>query len=105
MKTLIFRNGVSAEFTENSTIYDLVNVFTQFEEIDGVRALLTAENLVGATFDGEPVVNVIPVETVVSAPAGENVTVHYLNRPKTDLEILQETQDQQDDVINYLLMR
>ena len=105
MKSLILKNGVAVEFAEVSTILDLVNVFPKFEDIDGIRPLITAENLEGATFDGVPVTHVIPVEVTVDAPTGENVTVHFINRYMTDVEILQETQAQQDDVINYLLMR
>lgn len=104
MRSLILKNGVALEFTENSTILDLVSVFNEFSEVDSIRPLITANNLDGATFDGEPVANVVPVEVRADAPNGESVTVHFINRFKTDVEILQETQAQQDDVINYLLM-
>lgn len=104
MKSLILKNGVALEFTESSTILDLVNVFDNFESIDSIRPLLTADNLDGATFDGEPVSNVIPLYISAQAIDGESVVVHCMNRYKTDVEVLQETQAQQDDVINYLLM-
>lgn len=104
MKSLILKNGVALEFTDESTILNLVNVYTGFDDIDSIRPLLTAANLDGATFDGQIVTNVIPVEVTADALAGENVVVHFINRFKTDVEILQETQAQQDDVINYLLM-
>lgn len=105
MKSLIFRNGVAVEFTDDSTIYELLTVVAKFEDIDPIRALMTIENLEGATFDGEKLTNIIPVEITVDAPSEEeNITVHFINRDKTDVEILQETQAQQDDVINFLLM-
>lgn len=104
MKSLILKNGVALEFTDESTIADLVTVVRDFEDLDSIRPLMTAENFDGATLDGVPVANVVPVEVYADAPYEENITVHFINREKSDVEILQETQAQQDDVINYLLM-
>lgn len=105
-KVLVLSNGVSMEFTDNSTIENLVTVVESFAEIDAMRANLTEENFNNSSFDGEAVVNLVPVSTDVSAGAGEdNITVTFVNRFKTDVELLRETQTQQDDVINYLLMK
>ena len=101
MSRLVLSNGKSFEFTDSSTIYDLVTVVNTFAEIDPIRVELTEGNLEDATFNGEPVGNIKPVSITVDAQTGtDNVTVHFVNRDKTDDEI---RNDEQDAVINMLL--
>lgn len=102
-KVLVFHDGTSAEFTDESTIEDLVTVVASYAEIDALRASFTAENLVGAMFDGEKQDNLIPVSSSASADVEGNVTVHFYNRFKTDLELLKESQEEQDSAINFLM--
>lgn len=100
MKTLKLKDGKSYDFTDSSTIYDLVQVVEKFAEIDEVREALTAENLSEATFNEEPVTNILPVGVSVEAGMSGNITVHFENRDKTEIEIWQE---QQDEAINAAL--
>lgn len=100
MKELVLSNGTTLEFTDSSTILNLVQVVAQFADIDDVRDELTVENLDGATFNGEPVENIIPVGVSVSAGMTGNITVTYNNRAKTQQEIIDE---EQDAAINMLM--
>lgn len=90
-KVLEFANGVSKEFTDTSTIQDCVTVLTSYADIDAIRALFTEANLKGgATFDGQTVENIVPVKVTAEAETDGNVTVHFLTRAKTDMEIVKE---------------
>ena len=100
MKQLVLSNGTTLDFTDSSTIYDLVQVVENFAEIDSVRDELTVENLDGAKFNDEDVVNIVPVGVTVEAQMSGNITVHFVNRDKTAQEIIDE---EQDAAINFLM--
>lgn len=89
-KVLVFQDGTSAEFTDDSIVTDLVTVVSEYGEIDTLRAKFTAENLVGCEFDGELIENLLPESSNAYADMDENVTVHFINRYKTSEEIMQE---------------
>ena len=89
-KILTFSNGVSKEFTDTSTIFDCITVLSSYADIDAIRTLFTADNLKGATFDGKAIENIVPVKVTAEAAATGNVTVHFLTRAKTDMEIVKE---------------
>ncbi len=91
-KYLVFKNGDREEFTDNSTITNLFTVVTSYAQIDAMQANFTTENMIGATFDGEPIENIVPVTTVATNDYGNetNITVNFQNRYKTDVELLQE---------------
>lgn len=91
-KYLVFRNGEREEFTDNSTITNLFTVVTSYADIDAMQANFTSENMIGAEFDGEPIENIVPVQTVASNDFGNegNITVNFQNRYKTEVELLQE---------------
>ena len=91
-KYLVFKNGDREEFTDNSTITNLFTVVTSYAQIDAMQANFTTDNMIGATFDGEPIENIVPVTTVATNDYGNetNITVNFQNRYKTDVELLQE---------------
>lgn len=91
-KYLVFRNGETEEFTDNSTITNLFTVVTSYAEIDAMQANFTSENMIGAEFDGEPIENIVPVTTIATNDYGNegSITVNFQNRYKTDVELLQE---------------
>ena len=103
-KILALSNGVELTFTDESTIENMVNVLNSFAEVDAYANNINDENLALATFDGMPVENVVFVSIKAEKDAYGNVMLYVTNRFKTDVEILQDTQAQQDEVINYLLM-
>lgn len=89
-KYLVFKNGQTEEFTDNSTITNLFMVVPNYATIDVMQANFTTENMVGATFDGESIENIVPVTTVATNELNGNITVNFKNRYKTDVELLQE---------------
>ena len=91
-KYLVFKNGATEEFTDESTITNLFCVVNDYADIDAMQANFTTENMVGATFDGQPIENIVPVTTVATNTYGnENaIVVNFQNRYKTAVEILQE---------------
>lgn len=101
MSRLVLTNGKSFEFTESSTIYNLTTVVATFAEIDPIRVELTASNLDEATFNDEPVGNIVPDGINIEAATGTDpIVVHFINRDKRADEI---RDDEQDAVINMLL--
>jgi len=91
-KYLVFKNGATEEFTDDSTITNLFTVVENYAAIDAMQANFYTENMVGATFDGTPIDNIVPVQTVASNTLGnENaILVNFQNRYKTDIELLNE---------------
>lgn len=89
-KVLVFQDGTSAEFTDESIVTDLVTVVSEYSDVDVLREKFTADNLVGCVFDGELIENLLPESTNAYADVDENVTVHFINRFKTAEEIMQE---------------
>ena len=91
-KYLVFRNGDREEFTDNSTITNLFTVVSSYADIDAMQANFTTENMIGATFDGIPIENIVPVTTVASNDYGseDHILLNFQNRYKTDVELLQE---------------
>ena len=90
-KVLVFKDGHSVEFTDNSTITNLTTVVNSYTAIDTIASYFTEANLVGATFDGESLLDVIPVSMEATSDYDSvNVTVTFFNRYKTDSEIFME---------------
>lgn len=100
-KILVFQNGVTEEFTDESTITNLFTVVTSYAAIDAMQANFTPENMIGATFDGESIENVVPVTCTARNNYGEEtaITVNFQNRYKTDVELLQEQMTEVQEAI------
>lgn len=103
-KYLVFKNGDTEEFTDNSTITNLFCVVNSYAAIDAMQANFTTENMIGATFDGEPIENIVPVTTVATNQYGEEnaIVVNFQNRYKTDVELLQEQMIEVQEAISEL---
>ncbi len=103
-KYLVFKNGATEEFTDESTITNLFCVVDDYADIDAMQANFTTENMVGATFDGEPIENIVPVTTIATNTYGnENaIVVNFQNRYKTAVEILQEQMTEVQEAIAEL---
>ena len=87
---LVLANGHEFQFAAGSRVTDLIGVYEAFSEVDAVRVDLTAENLIGATFNGEVIENVVPDRINASVSDNGLVTAHFINRAKTTEEIMQE---------------
>lgn len=100
-KYLVFKNGATEEFTDESTITNLFCVVNSYATIDAMQANFTTENMVGATFDGEPIENIVPVTTVATNQFGseDTIVVNFQNRYKTDVELLQEQMTEAQEAI------
>lgn len=98
MKKLIFKDGVKAFFTDNSSIYDMLAIFPKFGDIDDLVGEFTKENLNGGTFDDVQIENIVPV-CIKAEKNGDNVSVRFLSRNKTKDEILQEKIDELDKML------
>lgn len=103
-KILSLSNGVDLTFTDESTVENMVNVLNSFAEVDVYANNISSESIALAKFDGATLENVVLVSIKAEKDVYGNVLLTVTNRYKTELEILQDTQAQQDDVINYLLM-
>ena len=91
-KYLVFKNGQTEEFTDESTITNVTTVLSSYAALDAMLANFYTENFVGATFDGEPIENIIPVDVHASNSYGQEhtIVVNFINRYKTDIELLQD---------------
>lgn len=103
-KILKLSNGTELLFTDESTVENMVNVLNSFAEVDAYANSISTENYALATFDGVPLENVVFVSLKAEEDASGNVMLYVENRYKTELEVLEETQAQQDEVLNFLLM-
>jgi hypothetical protein len=90
MITVVFANGTTANFTDDSTPEELITVVQSFASVDPLRVQFNEENMVGMTIDETIYANLLPVATEARANVGENVEVHFINRFKTNEEIMQE---------------
>lgn len=103
-KVLVFHDGTTAEFTDSSVATDLVTVVSTYAEVDALREKFTEENLIGAKFDDELLVALVPVSCDANAEVGGNVTVHFMNRFKSEIELIRDEQESQAETIDFILM-
>lgn len=100
MKKLTLLDGTVIELTDTSQKNNYVAVVKKWADIDSLN--LTTENLQGGTFEGEELTNTV-FESVSASYDGENIVVTISCRNKTELELLQESQEEQNAMINMLL--
>lgn len=100
MKKLTLLDGTVVELTDTSQKNNYVAVVKKWADIDGLN--LTTENLQGGTFEDEELTNTV-FESVSASYDGENIVVTISCRDKTELELLQESQEEQNAMINMLL--
>ncbi len=103
-KILKLTNGTELVFADESTVENMVTVLSSFADVDIYANNISTENLALATFDGEPLEHVIFMEIAAKKDGYGNVVLTVTNRFMTETEILEVTQAQQDEVLNYLLM-
>ena len=81
-KILYLNDGTSLEFTDESTISDLIGVYTSFAAVDQIAAQFTTEKLVGAQFEGEILEDIIAGGVNAIADGFGNVIAHFYTSPK-----------------------
>ncbi|MBQ6441050.1 MAG: hypothetical protein IJJ13_00455 [Lachnospiraceae bacterium] len=102
MKSLKLKNGEVIQFSDASSIHNLVGVYQTYGEVDGVRAQLTVENLSSCELDEEKFTRIIPVGVSASSDMEGNVTASFATRDMTDIEKIQERLDVHEDEITEI---
>lgn len=88
MKTLKFKDGVSFEFRDTSTINTLVFDATAFSALDAIKTEFEkADNLIGGVFDGEPITGVVYTGAQVELAADGAIVARFTTRAYTADEI------------------
>ena len=89
MKILVLSDGTELEFTNESSVTNMVMEVEKFADVDDAKSLITVDNLNGAKFDNEPISELIPVDVTARA-VGNKVVATFKNRFKTEEEKLKE---------------
>ena len=89
MKILVLSDGTELEFTNESSVTNMVMEVEKFADVDDAKSLITVDNLNGAKFDNEPISELIPVDVTAKA-VGNKVVATFKNRFKTEEEKLKE---------------
>lgn len=88
MKTLTFKNGKAFDFRDTSTINTLVYDCTTFAALDAIKAEFEkADNLIGGTFDGENISQIVYTGAQVELAADGAIVARFTARAYTADEI------------------
>ena len=104
MKTLTFKNGKAFDFRDTSTINTLVFDATTFADLDFIKAQFeVADNLVGGTFDGEPITGVVNTGAQVELGADGKIVARFTARDLTEKEVLEQRVSDLEDAMADLI--
>ena len=104
MKTLTFKNGKAFDFRDTSTINTLVFDATTFAALDAIKAEFeVADNLVGGTFDGEPITGVVYTGAQVELGADGKIVARFTTRAYTNDEIVNQRLSDLEDTVAELI--
>lgn len=104
MKTLTFKNGKAFDFRDTSTINTLVFDATTFAALDAIKMQFeVADNLVGGTFDGEPISGVVYTGAQVELGADGKIVARFTARDLTEKEILEQRVSDLEDAMADLI--
>lgn len=104
MKTLKFKNGKAFDFRDTSTINTLVYDASAFADLDGIKAEFDkADNLIGGTFDAEPVTGVIYTGAQVELGEDGKIVARFTTRDLTDKEVLEQRVSDLEDAMADLI--
>ena len=104
MKTLTFKNGKTFDFRDTSTINTLVFDATTFAALDAIKAQFeVADNLIGGTFDGEPVTGVVYTGAQVELAADGAIVARFTTRAYTNDEIVNQRLSDLEDTVAELI--
>ena len=88
MKTLKFKDGVSFDFRDTSTINTLVFDATAFSALDAIKTEFEkADNLIGGVFDGENIFQIVYTGAQVELGADGAIVARFTTRSYTADEI------------------
>ena len=104
MKTLKFKDGVSFDFRDSSTINTLVFDATSFSALDAIKSEFEkADNLIGGTFDGEPITEVVYTGAQVELASDGAIVARFTTRAYTNEEIVNQRLSDLEDTVAELI--
>ena len=104
MKTLKFKNGKTFDFRDTSTIYTLVFDATTFAALDAIKTQFeVADNLIGGTFDGEPISETVYTGAQVELAADGAIVARFTTRAYTNEEIVNQRLSDLEDTVAELI--
>ena len=104
MKTLKFKNGKTFDFRDTSTINTLVYDCTAFADLDFIKAQFeVADNLVGGTFDEEPISETVYTGAQVELAADGAIVARFTTRAYTNDEIVNQRLSDLEDTVAELI--
>ena len=104
MKTLKFKDGISFDFRDTSTINTLVFDATAFSALDAIKTEFEkADNLIGGTFDGEPVIGVVYTGAQVELGTDGKIVARFTVRDLTEKEVLERIVSDLEDAMADLI--
>lgn len=99
MKTLELVDGTKIELSDVSEKNHYVTVVKKWADIDALN--VTADNMVGAIYEGE-IIDKVVFESLKAKYDGENIVVEIDYRDKTDVENIEDEQVVQNELIESL---
>lgn len=104
MKTLKFKGGKEISFRDTSTINTLVYDASAFADLDAIRTEFDkADNLIGGTFDTEPVTGVVYTGAQVELGEDGKIVARFTTRDLTDKEIFEQRVSDLEDAMADLM--
>ena len=104
MKTLKFKDGVSFDFRDTSTINTLVFDATAFSALDAIKTEFEkADNLIGGVFDGENISQVVYTGAQVELGAEGAIVARFTTRGYTNDEIVNQRLSDLEDTVAELI--
>lgn len=104
MKTLKFKDGVSFDFRDTSTINTLVFDATAFSALDAIKAEFEkANNLIGGTFDGSNISETVYTGAQVELAADGAIVARFTTRAYTNEEIVNQRLSDLEDTVAELI--
>lgn len=104
MKTLKFKDGVSFDFRDTSTINTLVFDATAFSALDAIKTEFEkADNLIGGVFDGENISQIVYTGAQVELAADGTIVARFTTRDYTNDEIVNQRLSDLEDTVAELI--
>ena len=104
MKTLKFKDGVSFDFRDTSTINTLVFDATAFSALDAIKTEFEkVDNLIGGTFDGSNISETVYTGAQVELASDGAIVARFTTRAYTNDEIVNQRLSDLEDTIAELV--
>ncbi len=104
MKTLKFKDGVSFDFRDTSTINTLVFDATAFSALDAIKTEFEkTDNLIGGVFDGENISQIVYTGAQVELAVDGTIVARFTTRDYTNDEIVNQRLSDLEDTVAELI--